>query len=255
MPDGSVKVQSAEGSVHVFARVADRGLNLVAILGRRRARSQAHPYTGLDMGMTGGLYQASALEIRKLVEDPRSIEAFVEASAWAPPVREVRPKGVLGWLMRLSPVRVFENDPDAAPPPDYDPLTDRPHCDLEGVWHGLHFLFTGTAWEGDEPACYLIRGGEEIGDADESGYSVLQALSPAKVQRFSAFLHGLSRDELERRFDAARMTALEIHPGGWNRGVEGNERPRDRLLDGYDELRAFVDAAVEAKAGAVAYVS
>ena len=79
------------------------------------------------MGMTGGLYRASTAEIRKLVEEPKSIEAFFEASAWAPPVREVRPKGVLGWLMKLSPVRVFENDPDAAPPPDYDRVTDRPH--------------------------------------------------------------------------------------------------------------------------------
>ena len=118
----------------------------------KRREETALPYTFSDMGMTGGLYQASEAEIRKLAEDPKSIEAFVEASSWAPPVREVRPNGVLGWLMRLSPVQVFETDPDAAPPPDYDPRTDRPHCDLEGVWHGLHFLFTGTAWEGDEPA-------------------------------------------------------------------------------------------------------
>ncbi len=207
------------------------------------------------MGMTGGLYRASTTEIRKLVEEPKSIEAFFEASAWAPPVREVRPKGVLGWLLKLSPVRVFENDPDAAPPPDYDRVTDRPHCDLEGVWHGLHFLFTGTAWEGDEPACYLTRGGEEIGEADELGYYVLQALSPDKVQQFSLFLRQLSHEELERRFNPARMMALQIDPAHWDRTSQGNDRPLDRLLSAYDGLRAFVDATVEVKAGAVVYVS
>ena len=207
------------------------------------------------MGMTGGLYRASAAETRKLVEEPTSIVAFVEASGWAPPVREVRPAGFLGWLMKLSPVRVFETDPDAAPPRDYDPATDRPHCDLEGVWHGLHFLFTGTAWEGDEPGCYLIRGGEEIGEADELGYSVLHALSPAQVQQFSAFLHGLSRAELERRFNPARMMELEIYPEHWTRAVDGNGRLLDGLLDGYDELRVFVARSVEAGAGAVVYVS
>src|SRR5688572_13184143 len=105
------------------------------------------------MGMTGGLYRASADEIQKLLDDPDSIKQFVEASTWAPPVREVRPKGVLGWLLKLSPITIEEVDPDAEPPPGYDPANDRPHCDLEGVWDGLHFLFTGTAWEGDEPAC------------------------------------------------------------------------------------------------------
>src|SRR5262245_55224998 len=108
------------------------------------------------MGMTGGLYRASEAEIQGLIDAPESIEEFLETSTWAPPVREVRPKGILGWLMKLSPVQVLENDPDAEPPPGYDPANDRPHCDLEGTWHGLHFLFTGTAWEGGTPACYLL---------------------------------------------------------------------------------------------------
>jgi hypothetical protein len=207
------------------------------------------------MGMTCGLYRASADEIRSLVEEPSSIQAFVESSTWAPPVREVRPSGVVGWLMKLTPVRVYENDPDAAPPPDYDPANDRPHCDLEGVWHPLHFLFTGTAWEGDEPACYLLRGGQEIGDADDFGYSVLQALTPDQVRSFSTFLHGLSREELERRFNPVRMVELGVYSDDWDDAEKGNDRPLDHLLDGYNALRAFVDATVDAGAGAVVYVT
>jgi hypothetical protein len=34
--------------------------------------------------------------------------------------------------------------------------------DIDKGWHGLHFLFTGTADGGEERACYLVRGGEEI---------------------------------------------------------------------------------------------
>jgi len=207
------------------------------------------------MGMTGGLYRASVAEIQQLIAEPETIEAFVEASMWAPPVREVRPKGVLGWLLKLSPVKVFENDPDARPPSDYDAANDRPHCDLEGVWHGLHFLFTGTAWEGEEPACYLIRGGEEIGAPDELGYSVLQALRPDKVQLFASFLRGLSREELTRRFDVARMMKLDIDPEHWDRTSYPSALRLEHLLNGYDELRTFVDRAVEAKDGAVVYVS
>jgi hypothetical protein len=196
------------------------------------------------MGMTGGLYRASADEIRKLLADPASIEAFVDASTWAPPVRQVRPKGVLGWLLKLTPVTIEEVDPDAEPPAGYDPANDRPHCDLEGVWDGLHYLFTGTAWEGDEPACYLIRGGDQIGDPDDYGYSVLQALNPARVQQFSVFLHGLSHDELERRFHPVQMKELGI-----------DQCPLPHLLTAFDQLRAFIDATVEANAGAIVYVT
>jgi hypothetical protein len=196
------------------------------------------------MGMTGGLYRASEAEIQKLLADPATIKAFLDASTWAPPVRQVRPRGVLGWLLKLTPVTIEEVDPDAEPPPGYDPANDRPHCDLEGVWDGLHFLFTGTAWEGDEPACYLIRGGDQIGDPDDYGYSVMQALSPARVQQFSVFLHGLSHEELERRFDPPRMKKLGI-----------DQSPLPHLLTGFDQLRAFIDATVEANAGASVYVT
>lgn len=37
---------------------------------------------------------------------------------------------------------------------------------LDKAWHGLHFLFTGTAWEGDPPLNFLVSGGREIGDVD-----------------------------------------------------------------------------------------
>jgi hypothetical protein len=89
------------------------------------------------MGMTGSLYQAPVAEIRSLIADPASIDAFLEASAWGPPVREVRPAGILGWLLKPSPVRVCEPDPDALPPSGRDASDDRPHCDLRALPQGL----------------------------------------------------------------------------------------------------------------------
>ena len=205
------------------------------------------------MGMTGGLYRASEAEIQKLLDAPDTIEAFVESSTWAPPVREVRPKGMFGWLLKLTPVTIHETDPDAEPPPGYDPANDRPHCDLEGVWHALHFLFTGTAWEGDAPACYLISGGQDIGDPDELGYSSLHALGPDQTQRFAQFLNSLSREELTRRDDPKKMTALGID-GGWS-DAESRALRFGHVLDGYEQLRAFVQATVDAKSGLIVYVT
>ena len=68
------------------------------------------------MGMTGGLVRASETEIARLRFNPSELPAFIEGDEWAPPLREVRPKGVLGWLLKLSPITVSEIDPDAVPP-------------------------------------------------------------------------------------------------------------------------------------------
>ena len=201
------------------------------------------------MGMTAGMYRASDSEIQKLLAEPHTVGAFIESSTWAPPVRQVRPKGILGWLLKISPITIEEVDPTAVPPPDYMEH-ERPHCDLEGVWHGLHFLLTGTAWEGEEPACYLLRGGEDLGDADELGYSMIQALSPARVQQFAALLNSLSREELERRFDPKRMMALKISPEIWTR-----EPKRTYLLDAFGELRTFVNTLAEGGDGAIVYLT
>ena len=51
------------------------------------------------------------------------------------------------------------------------------------------------------------------------------------------------------------MMELKIYPEHWNRTVAGNDRPLHGLLDGYDELCAFVARSVEKRAGAVVYVS
>jgi hypothetical protein len=203
------------------------------------------------MGMTGGLYRVSEVEMRNLLAAPDSVGDFLDRSSWAPPVRTVRPPGLLGWLLKLTPITIHENDPTAVPPADFQ---DRPHCDLEKTWHGLHFLFTGTAWDGSEPACYLIRGGENIGDAEELGYSVLQALNPARTRAFSTFLDSLTRQELERRFDAGKMMTLEIYPQTWDRMPSQGHSELGWLLDSFDELRMFAAETVRTGNGLLGYV-
>jgi hypothetical protein len=203
------------------------------------------------MGMTGGLYRASAAEIEALLAQPETVGEFIERSIWAPPVKNVQPRGLLGWLLRLTPITIQETDQTAVRPAHFQ---DRPHCDLEKTWHGLHFLFTGTAWEGTEPACYLVRGADAIGDAGELGYGVLHALRPAKTRTFSGFLDSLTRQELERRFDPARMTALEIYPETWSRASQ-RDTELSWLLESFDDLQAFVGDTARAGDGLVVYVS
>ena len=154
-------------------------------------------------------------------------------------VRRVQPRNpLLRLLLRLVPVTVEEVVPESVPssqPPGEEPRPRWQELDLEGVWHPLHFILTRTAWEGEEPACFLVRGGEAIGDDDDDQ---VRALRPDAVRRFAAHLDSLSRDALAQRHDAAAMRKLRI-----------DGAPRDDVLDAFDGLRRFVRETADAGDG------
>ena len=206
------------------------------------------------MGMTGGLVRASQADIERLRANPSELPAFIEGDEWAPPVREVRPRGVLGWLLGLSPITVSEIDPDAVPPENHRPGSRQPNIDFDKAWHPLHYLFTGTAWEGNEPACYLTRGGEDLGDED-LGYSTIRALSPDRVRRFDEFLGQLSHEELRRRFDPTRMIELEVYEKRSAGATLPGDKELEHLLELFDELRAFLRQTAAAGDGAIVYLT
>src|SRR5262245_61651019 len=63
--------------------------------------------------------------------------------------------------------------------------------DLDKAWHGIHFLLTGSAWDGEEPLCFLVKGGEEIGDED-FGYGPARILSPNQIAAWADSLSAIS---------------------------------------------------------------
>jgi hypothetical protein len=126
------------------------------------------------------------------------------------------------------------------------------HDDLEidKAWHGLHFLLTGTAWDGSFPLNFIVAGGEEVGD--DLGYGPARALRSADVVKVDTALDPLTSEELRGRFDAARMTELEIYPFGWSQDPDGE---LEYLLAFYLELRAFVQRTAERGHGLLVYLS
>jgi len=215
------------------------------------------------MGMTGGLVRASLEEIARLREHPAELPEFLDCGIWAPPNREARIKGILGWLLRLTPVRIYEGDPDAVPPPGAEHGALRPNVDLDKAWEPLHFLLTGTALEGEEPACYLARGGEELveqldderGD-DETVYSSIRVLTPEQVTAFDRHLSSLTIDELRRRFDVDRMVELRIYPKRRStKAPTDDARTLDHLIEAFEDLRTFVRETAASGAGAIAYLT
>jgi hypothetical protein len=203
------------------------------------------------MGMTCTLHRVASTDIDLLIRNPDRVRRvlFADDENWT----VTRPKGLVGFLLRFTPLSIETATRK-------EPLTQEDlsriseiECDLEGAWHGLHYLFTGTAWEGDEPACYLIRGGEEVGDDDFDDPPRL--LRPELVRNFSRFLAGLSDDELRHRFDAERMTALKIDPESlWKDPSAPDDRAQSVLLESFYDLRVFTDKAATAGDGLIVHL-
>src|SRR5262245_57728570 len=193
------------------------------------------------MGMTCTLYRATEVDIDRLIEEPSSLDSFLDSDdASAPRVKTVKVKGILGFIMRLFPITITETTEGSDEHTAGSQMDPDRMIDIDKAWHGLHFLFTGTAETGEEPACYFVRGGEDL---DDDGYA--RALRPDAVRRFSAFLDGLSASELERRYDPVRMTELDIYPVTiWKRSSK--DSPMSWLLDCFKGVKTFVNRVAAA---------
>jgi hypothetical protein len=203
------------------------------------------------MGMTCTVYRVTDDEIDHLLEEPAALANLLDPDdASAPHVRTVRPKGLLGLALRLLPVTITEVVPD--PRADAVPRVvgrDR-SVDIDKAWHGLHFLFTGTADGGEEPACYLVRGGEDLDDEGEA-----RALRPDQVRRFAEYLSTVDAAALSRRYDPARMKTLEIYPEAiWTRHAPDEDSPEEWLLECFADLRRFISQAAAAHDGVIVHI-
>ena len=96
------------------------------------------------------------------------------------------------------------------PDEDEDGLT-RDSFSADKAWHGLHYLLTGTAYEGEPPLAWAVCGDEQLDDAD-IGMGGAGVLTPQQVREVAAALAAVSPKTLRARYDPQRMTALKIYP-------------------------------------------
>ena len=125
--------------------------------------------------------------------------------------------------------------------------------DLDKAWHGIHYLFTKTAWEGDPPLNFLLLGGTEVGQVDV-GYGTARAFTADMVAEIDLALAGLDRAYLERRFDPSEMTELGIYPEIWDRTDEEDDN-FGYCAEYFDDLKAFVHRTTEHGRGMIIFLS
>ncbi len=125
--------------------------------------------------------------------------------------------------------------------------------DIDKAWHGLHYLFTCKAGEGDALLSFILAGGQEIGDED-LGYGPGRAFMPPEVKRIAAALEKLSPDELRRRYNPAEMMELGIYPAIWDRPPDEDYDGLSYLLDYFGMLKSFLRKGAEGGLGLIVYV-
>lgn len=182
------------------------------------------------MGMIGCLHRAGEADLQRVLREPRLVNYLIHDP------------------------EDFEDFDDFDEPGPPDPPFARVEGDgmnVDKAWHGIHYLLTGTAWEGDEPACYLVQGGEEVGDVDV-GYGTARVIHPAQTRDFAEFLAPVTREALLSRYDAPRMRELDIYPSRlWDDGGD----KREYVWDNFQVLRDFVATAAQRGEGLVIYIS
>ena len=183
------------------------------------------------MGMTCTLRRVNETDLRRLREAPEQVRTFIHGEPV--PLETVREPGLIGFVLRLLGVTSERVSETAAIDESANELINDDELDLDKAWDRLHFLLTGTFDDGQEPACFLVAGGEEIGNEDVGTARVLR---PDQVSQFATFLTGLSDDELARRYDPTRMTAVGIYSKRWPPG----DKEFEILLEAFKDLRDFV---------------
>jgi hypothetical protein len=123
--------------------------------------------------------------------------------------------------------------------------------DVDKAWHGIHFLLTGSQWEGEPPLDFIVNGGKRIGDEDV-GYGPARGFSPSEVKLVAAALSTIGPEQFAGRYNAEALARAKIYPEIWMR--DGDEA-RDYLVTYFDELRDFVIGAAESGEALVVFIT
>lgn len=134
-----------------------------------------------------------------------------------------------------------------------DSIPEDDQLDVDKAWHAIHFLLTGSAWEGDFPEGFIVSCGQVVGDED-LGYGPARSFSPSETAAIADLLASISDDDLQSRMDFAAMSAEGIYPDIWGDEYEDDE-PGEYVQAYFGTLRTFVGEAKERGLGLLVWLN
>lgn len=196
------------------------------------------------MGMALALHTISDSNIAKSLSDPPLIWRIIAPDE--PEMYEAaRTEAKQSFLSRLlgktsEKPRIEVHDIDLA-------VGEGAESDVDKAWHGIHYLLTGTAWEGERPLDFLVNGGTQVGDIDV-GYGPARVFRSEEVLEICEMISNIDASTLRSRFNPEEMTALEIYPEIWGRDPTDDDT-LEYCVKNYVELKHFLENARSNKLG------
>lgn len=200
------------------------------------------------MSMCLGLTALSDADIERVLRDPPLVWRVVAPDDLEPYERERAARRPSFWARLLGRAPKVPQVADLERPGSGELATD-----LDKAWHGIHYLLTGTAWEGKAPLNLLVSGGAEVGDV-EVGYGPARVLRAEEVRDAFRALEAIRDEELRARFDAEDMLRKEIYPSIWTRKPEEDD-VLGYLMGYVGILRAFLAQVAQKGLGLVLHLT
>lgn len=201
------------------------------------------------MSMIGNLARIPEATRQKLHEHPEHVESFLY-----PELATTTAHAGSGFLGHLFNKRSVGSQSTSEIATEHLPESD--HIDLDKAWHGLHYVFTGSNWEGEFPQGFLVSCGEPIGDVDV-GYGPARSFTPEEVIKIAAFLETIDDKTISQRFDPKRMAELEIYPcyAGLKPEEVDVDDECDYLVDTLQTMKQFVREAAKNRMALLVYIN
>lgn len=125
------------------------------------------------------------------------------------------------------------------------------YVDFDKAWQALHFILTGSPYEGDPPLNFLLQAGEETGE--DIGYGPARFASPDEVRDFRNAFAKLTDAELRRRYDPERMVAADVYLA--DSLADEGEEGWDYVFQSVPALRALLERCVAEGSGIAIWIS
>lgn len=155
------------------------------------------------------------------------------------------------WTRLFGPKRSNkEASPSSNVEPSIEPVGE---VDLDKAWQVMHFILTGTAWEGDPPMNFLILGGSAVGDIDV-GYGPARVLNHQEVRESLVAVASLNEETLRERYNVKVFAEADVYPSVWA-NLEPEDESADWIVEHMSQLKEFLAVAADRNNGVVISIS
>jgi hypothetical protein len=121
--------------------------------------------------------------------------------------------------------------------------------DVDKAWQGIHYLLTGSDWEGSGPLAFMLHGGAEI--AEEMGYGNPHGFTSAEVKEIAKALEPISSEALFERASQEDFQKKSIYPEIWD---EPKEDCIGYVTTYFGELKKFIRETADTNSALIVYL-